>query len=96
MPDRHHDRAEPEFEGGAQPVPERPPDEPGKPRGLAFGIVALLGFLVLLMPILWGLGALATIGVAAGPAGMITLWIVWGICLIAFIWSAVAMWRRAA
>lgn len=87
---------DPEFEGGAQPVPERPPDEPGKARGPIFFLVALLGFLVLLMPILWGLGALATVGVAAGTGGLIVFWIVWGLCLVAFIWFVRALWRRAA
>jgi hypothetical protein len=87
---------EPEFEGGAQPVPERPPDEPGKARGPVFTLVAILGVLTLVMPILWGLGALATVGTAVGTAGVIALWIVWGICLVAFLFAIRALWRRAA
>lgn len=89
-------REEPEFEGGTQPVPEYPPDEPGTGRGVAMFIVVLLGLLSLAMPLAWGLGAIATVGQVVGTAGLIILWIVWAIILIAFIWVVRSMWRRAA
>src|SRR5690606_33618747 len=89
-------KGEPEFEGGAQPVPERPPDEPGRGRGALLTIVAVLAFLLLLMPVLWALGAIATIGRAAGTAGRIILWITWALVCVAFAWLAWSMWRRSA
>lgn len=87
---------EPEFEGGSQPVPERPPDEPGKARGPAFGIVAVLAILVAAMPVAWGLGALATVGASLGQAVVTILWIVWALLLVALVWTLWVMWRRAA
>ena len=89
-------RREPEFEGGSQPVPEYPQDQPGTGRGVAMFIVALLGLLSLAMPVAWGLGAIATVGAAVGTAGLIILWIVWAIILVAFVWVVRSMWRRAA
>lgn len=92
-PDPHR---EPEFEGGAQPVRDLPPDEPGPGRTLLFVVVGVLGLLSLLMPVLWGLGALATVGATVGTAGLVILWITWALILGAFLWLAWSMWRRAA
>ncbi len=89
-------KREPEFEGGAQPVPERPPDEPGRGRAALLTIVGVLAFLILLMPVLWGIGAIATVGRAVGTAGLIILWVTWAIMVVAFAWLAWSMWRRSA
>lgn len=92
---RPRPRREPEFEGGSQPVRDRPPDEPGSGRTVLYAVVTVLGTLLLGLPVAWGLGALATVGQAAGTAGLIILWITWGLILMAFIWLAWSMWRRS-
>ncbi|HLU26513.1 MAG TPA: hypothetical protein VKZ58_12490 [Longimicrobiales bacterium] len=87
---------EPEFEGGSQPVPERPHDHPGTSRAVILAVVAILAFIALVMPVLWGLGALAYLGEQLGPAGSIALWIVWAVVFLIFVWTAFSLWRRAA
>ncbi len=87
---------EPEFEGGAQPVPDLPPDEPGPGRAALLVIIGLLVFFTLLMPVLWGLGALATVGGTIGTAGLVILWVTWGLILVAFVWLVWSMWHRSA
>src|SRR5690606_30906577 len=52
-------RDEPPFEGGAQPVPERPQDQPGRARGPLALLAAIAAVLLLVLPILWFAGALA-------------------------------------
>lgn len=89
-------KREPEFEGGSQPVPERPHDHPRASRTVAFALVAILAFLALLMPVLWGLGALAYVGDRVGQGGLIALWIVWAIVFLIFVWTVFSLWRRAA
>ncbi len=87
---------EPEFEGGSQPVPERPPDKPGTKRGLLVSVTLILGILILAMPIAWGLGALATVGRVVGDASLTLLWVTWLLMVAAFLWLAWSMWRRSA
>lgn len=89
-------RREPEFEGGSQPVPELPPDEPGRGRGWLVTATLILGILILAMPIAWGLGALTTVGEVVGTGGLILLWVTWALMLLAFLWLAWSMWRRSA
>ncbi|HEY8484400.1 MAG TPA: hypothetical protein VIL13_07310 [Longimicrobiales bacterium] len=87
---------DPPFDGGAQPVPERPPDEPGRLRAPAFWIVALLAFLSLAMPVAWGLGYLATMSSVLGTAARLVLWMIWLLVVGLFVWIVWSMWRRAA
>lgn len=46
-------REEPPFEGGAQPVPEHPPEMRTGGRSVAQTVVVIVGALVLLAAILW-------------------------------------------
>lgn len=46
------DREEPPFEGGSQPVKERPPEKPTG-RGAAQTVVVVIGVLVVLAALLW-------------------------------------------
>ncbi len=50
MADRHDE--EPPFEGGAQPVKERPPEQPTG-RGVGQTVVIVIAVLVVLAAILW-------------------------------------------
>lgn len=84
------------FEGGAQPVREFPPDQPGAGRTIAFTITVILGLLTLIMPVLWGIGIITTLGPVLGNRGLALYWVAWGIVFVAFLWSLWAMWRRAA
>jgi hypothetical protein len=49
---RDKDR-DPPFEGGAQPVPESPPEMPGPGRGAAQTIVIILAVLAVLAGLIW-------------------------------------------
>lgn len=44
---------EPPFEGGSQPVPERPPEMPAEGRSVGQTVVVIVGVLVLLAALLW-------------------------------------------
>lgn len=44
---------EPPFEGGAQPVPERPPEQASGGRTVGQTVVIVVGVLVVLAGILW-------------------------------------------
>jgi hypothetical protein len=89
-------RPGPEYEGGAQPAQDLPPDEPGKGRGPVFFLIALIAVLVMAIPIAWGLWALITVGYAIGATALVFLWIIWGCCALAFLWVVRALWKRAA
>lgn len=44
---------EPPFQGGSQPVPERPPEVPKGGRGVMQTVVVILGVLLVLAAALW-------------------------------------------
>jgi len=87
---------EPAFEGGAQPIPERPPDQPGRGRGVVIVVAVVLALLVLVLPIAWFAGALAGLAGRVSGVAMIALWVGWAIIAAIFLWMLVGMWRRAA
>jgi hypothetical protein len=50
------DSREPPYEGGAQPVPEHPPEVPGPGRSVVQTIVIVIAVLVVLAALIWFLG----------------------------------------
>jgi len=96
MTDSPRHRREPEYEGGAQPTPEFPPDQPKKLRGPIFFIVVVIGALLLFAPIGWAFLSLLVAGNELSTSTEVAFWIVWGACVIAFVWMVVSLWRRAA
>lgn len=48
-----HRDEEPPFEGGAQPVRERPPEVPTQGRSVMQMVVVVIGVLVVLAALLW-------------------------------------------
>jgi len=87
---------EPAYDGGAQPVPERPQDQPGRARGPLALIAAVAAVLLLVLPILWFAGALAGLARFLSPGAMAALWVGWAILAAIFLWMLIGMWRRAA
>jgi hypothetical protein len=86
-----------EPRGGAEPVKQQPPDQPpGKARGPIFLLIAIIGALLIFAPIAWAFITLVATGSALSATAKTIFWIIWSICLIAFIWIVVAIWRRAA
>lgn len=84
------------FDGGAEYVDDEAGDRPGRLRGPELLLVTLLGVLMLAMPVAWGIGVLATVGRVLGTGARIGLWLVWGVVVMVFGWSAWSIWRRAA
>lgn len=87
---------EPPFEGGAQPIPERPQDQPGRARGPLALVAAIVAVLLLVLPILWFAGALAGLARFLSPGAMAALWLAWAVIAAIFLWMLIGMWRRAA
>jgi hypothetical protein len=85
-----------EPKGGAEPVEQHPPEQPGKARGLLFLLIAIIGALLIFAPIAWAFITLVAAGSALSATSKTIFWIIWAICLIAFIWIVTAIWRRAA
>jgi hypothetical protein len=94
-PDRERGAAD-RPDDGAEPVPERPPDLPGKGRTISMWIVAILAFLVLAVPVAWGIGVLAAYLPVLGDTANAIVWITWALVIAAFVWVVWAMWRRSA
>lgn len=89
-------RREPAPEGGARPVPEIPPDQPRRLRGPILFLTLIVGALLLITPIAWAFISFVAVGAELSTATQVVFWVVWAICLIAFIWIVTALWRRAA
>ena len=89
-------RDEPPFEGGAQPVPDRPQDQPGRGRGPRPHRAAHEAGRLLGLPILWFAGALAGLAQFLSPGAMAALWLGWAVLTAIFLWMLIGMWRRAA
>jgi ABC-type long-subunit fatty acid transport system fused permease/ATPase subunit len=85
-----------EIDGGAERVPERPPDLPGKGRTVGLGLIAVLALLVMAVPVAWGVGALVTLRNIIGDVAITIIVVAWAFVLIAFFWAVRAFWRRAA
>ncbi len=91
---RHH--PEHESEGGARPVSDLPPDQPKRARGPIFLLIAIVGALLIFAPIAWGFITIVAAGAALSTTTKFLFWAIWGICLLAFVWIVIALWRRAA
>lgn len=96
MNERHRKRREPEYEGGAQPTPEFPPDQPKKLRGPILFLAVVIGALLLFAPIAWAFISIVAAEGDLSTSTEVAFWIIWGVCVIAFVWIVVALWRRAA
>jgi len=82
--------------GGAEPVEERPPDEPGRVRGPVFLLVAIIGAILIFAPIAWAFITIVAAGSQLTTATRTIFWVIWAIALIAFTWIMIAIWKRGA
>lgn len=96
MTERPRNRPEPKPEGGAQPTPELPPDQPKKLRGPILYLIIIIGTLLIFAPIAWAFITLIVVSAALSTTAKVVFWIIWGVCVIAFIWMVSAIWRRAS
>jgi len=87
---------EPAYDGGAQPIPERPQDQPGRARGPLALVAAVAAVLLVVLPILWFAGALTGLARFLSPGAMVALWVGWAVLAAIFLWMLIGMWRRAA
>jgi hypothetical protein len=77
-------------------VDDLPPDQPKRARGPLFLLIVIIGALLLFAPIAWAFITLVAVGGALTTTAKVVFWIIWGVCVIAFIWIVIALWRRAA
>jgi hypothetical protein len=93
---RPHHNPENKPEGGSWPVDDLPPDQPKKARGPIFFIIVVIGALLLFAPIAWAFITLVAVGGALTTTAKVVFWSIWGVCVVAFIWIVIVLWRRAA
>lgn len=93
---RPHHNPQNKPDGGSWPVDDLPPDQPKRARGPVFLLIVIVGALLIFAPIAWGFITLVAVSAALTTTAKVVFWVIWGVCVIAFIWIVIALWRRAA